>query len=269
MIENLEFLPAWITRAGIPALSVMGFFWKGDEALSEDFKTWLSEKLSGLKLTVPDTSSIDLLGKIFDQIYGPRLFALSTFFRVSAISAVALVIAFFATKAWTHGGPPVGLLKGFIIWVFVLIMILVMNVLIDYLSVTKSRVLIVLMKGFHTKYRTILFIFFDLIGTSVIVFAYTGVFSPSPPETLFDVIRTVIDNAGTLLTIPPVFAFLLTTFMTLLLTILYLTSFKLLARTTHLIHWILPVKTLPVRSIGIVAGILLFCFLEILHALAG
>jgi hypothetical protein len=49
MIENLDFLPAWITRAGVPALSVMGFFWKGDEALSDDFKKWLSQKIMGIQ----------------------------------------------------------------------------------------------------------------------------------------------------------------------------------------------------------------------------
>jgi hypothetical protein len=55
MIENLDFLPTWIKGSAIPASFVMGFFWKGDEALSEDFRKWLSQKILGLKLTVPDT----------------------------------------------------------------------------------------------------------------------------------------------------------------------------------------------------------------------
>ena len=93
MIENLQFLPVWITRAGIPALSVMGFFWKGDEALSDDFKKWLSQKIMGVKLTVPNIAGIEPLGRIFDFIYGRRYFALTTFLRVAAISIVALIVA--------------------------------------------------------------------------------------------------------------------------------------------------------------------------------
>jgi hypothetical protein len=70
-------------------------------------------------------------------------------------------------------------------------------------------------------------------------------------------------------------AFGLTTFMTLLLTLLYLASlmslklFGLIAKATRLAQWMLPVRTLPVRSIGIVAGALLFFFLEIFHAFSG
>src|SRR5262245_40235804 len=92
MNEILQFLPVWITRAGIPALSVIGFFWKGDEALSDDFKKWLSQKMLGVKLTVPNIAGIEPLGRIFDFIYGRRYFALTTFLRVAAVSLVALVV---------------------------------------------------------------------------------------------------------------------------------------------------------------------------------
>jgi hypothetical protein len=93
MIENLDFLPAWITRAGVPAISVTAFFWKGDEALSEEFPKWLSQKILGVNLTVPNISSLEPLSRVFDFIYGRRYFALTTFLRVAAISIVALIVA--------------------------------------------------------------------------------------------------------------------------------------------------------------------------------
>jgi len=79
-------------------------------------------------------------------------------------------------------------------------------------------------------------------------------------------------------------AFFLTTFMTLLLTTVYSVSlmllifFNFLGTTAYMrwlvpenvlsiIRWILPIKTLPVRSIGIVAGAFLFLFLAVLHSL--
>jgi hypothetical protein len=65
---------------------VMAFFWKGDEALSDDFKKWLSQKVMGIQLTVPDMASIEPLGRIFDSIYGRRYFTPTTFLRVAAVS---------------------------------------------------------------------------------------------------------------------------------------------------------------------------------------
>src|SRR5262249_15746266 len=72
-------------------------------------------------------------------------------------------------------------------------------------------------------------------------------------------------------------AFVLTTFLTLFLTTMYSVSlmllmfFNFLGKTAYLrwvvpenllsiLRWVLPVKTLPVRSIGMVAGALVFVF---------
>jgi hypothetical protein len=67
---SFDFLPQWIIAAGAPALSVIAFFWKGDDALSQNFKQWLTEKILQVKLTVPEISSIEPLGKVFDLIFG-------------------------------------------------------------------------------------------------------------------------------------------------------------------------------------------------------
>ena len=261
MIENLDFLPVWITRAGVPALSVMTFFWKGGEALSDDFKKWLSQKVLGVKLTVPDIAGIEPLGRIFDFIYGRRYFAPTTFLRVAAVSLVALVVAslIFAGGAVNQ-----------IAWnlahsnATVLIQMLVTNIVFDYLSITKSRLLIKGITRLDIRGRDVLFVVCDLIATCFIVVIYT-----ITAMLLFDTLddRMEYTRAFGL-------AFMLTTFMTVLLAILYSLSFLSLivfgaiAKATRLMQWMLPVQTLPVRSIGIVAGAILFCFLEIFHGLA-
>jgi len=261
MIENLQFLPAWITRAGVPALSVMGFFWKGDEALSDDFKKWLSQKILGVKLTVPNIAGIEPLGRIFDFIYGRRYVALTTFLRVAAISLVAIVVA---SLIFTGGS------VNQVAWNFthsdttLLMQKLVTNIVFDYLSITKSRVLITGITRLNIRGRDVVFVVSDLIATCFIVVIYTFI------EILFfDTLDEQMEyTRGFDL------AFMLTTFLTLLLTILYalalisLRVFSLIAKATRLMQWMLPIQELPVRSIGIVAGIILFCFLEIFYALA-
>lgn len=261
MIENLDFLPAWITRAGVPALSVMAFFWKGDEALSDDFKKWLSQKIMGINLTVPNIAGIEPLGRIFDFIYGRRYFALTTFLRVSAISLVAIVVA----SLIVAGGS-----VNQVIWnithshVDLLIHKLFTNIVFDYLSITKSRLLIKGITRLNIRGRDVFFVVADLIATCFIVTIYTFC------EILFfDTLDEQMEyTRGFDL------AFMLTTFMTSLLTVLYALSlmslrvFSAIAKATRLIQWMLPIHELPVRSIGIVAGALLFCFLEIFFAVA-
>ena len=88
MLENL---PTWITAAAAPAGGVIAFFWKGDDALSSEFKQWLSQKIAGAKLTVLDISSIEPLGQVFSLIFGNKYFGPMTLLRVSAISIAAFI----------------------------------------------------------------------------------------------------------------------------------------------------------------------------------
>jgi hypothetical protein len=303
---SFDFLPQWIIAAGAPALSVIAFFWKGDDALSQDFKQWLSQKILRVKLTVPDISSIEPLGKVFDFIYGRRYFALSTFLRVAAISTIAIVVAWFVLRR--PGDHIVN------IWVTIqsspanLISVFIVNVFFDYLSVTKSRFLINKIAQFHKKYDVIIFIFIDLIFTAIIVFCYVATWELTAMVPPLWVLNTYVspayalDFAGPLLNfvdslkllnlpslnyMSPTYyslfqAFALTTFLTLLLATVYSISllllmfFNFLGKTPlmrwlvpenmlSIIRWVLPVESLPVRSIGIVAGVFVFVFVAALR----
>lgn len=277
MVENLDFLPAWVTRAGVPAVAVMGFFWKGDEALSEDFKKWLSQKILGMKLTVPNISSLEPLAKVFDFIYGRRYFALTTALRVTAISVVALIV----TSLVVAGGIA-NAIAAFQRTVredlpFV-VNFLLANILFDYVSVTKSRVLIMSITKLTSKGREALFFVSDLLITCFIVWLYAMTFyrilaqTSLPPKYIY--IPMELQTAPPSILFPMI-SFSMTTFMTLLLTILYsfaLMSLRILAvikKAAGIVQWMLPVQTVPIRSIGMVGGALLFCLLEIFHAFAG
>src|SRR5262245_8730770 len=270
MIENLDFLPVWITRAGAPAVSVMIFFWKGDEALSEDFKKWLTQKILGLKLTVPNIASIEPLGKVFDFIYGPRYFGLTTFARVVAISIIALLVVLLPFLSRAKVELNLSEHQDHIKAIF----LVAMNLFFGYLSVTKSRLLIEEAKEF--KHSAIRFFVVDLFGTMGMLAAYRAVVDFAVFGK-WGSVKTMLKGelVETIFVSTPISAFYLTIYMSLLLSLLYLVSlmflkfFGLIAKAVPLILWMLPVKTLPVRSIGIVAGAILFCFLEILHALAG
>jgi hypothetical protein len=68
-------------------------FWSGDDYVSEEFRDWLSRKIMGVKLTAPEISSIEPLGKVFELVYGRKYFAISTFLRVSLVA----ILVFFLT----------------------------------------------------------------------------------------------------------------------------------------------------------------------------
>lgn len=271
----LDYLPQWILAAGTPAAGVIGFFWKGDDALSQEFKQWLTQKILQVKLTVPDISSIEPLGKVFDFIFGRRYFALTTFLRTAGISIIAFAITLFSIA-----GDPISFLLGVAKEEPITsIVALAINVVFDYISVTKSRILIATISKLHRKYAVIIFIFVDLILTTIIIFGY---FDLIHSQLEFDLNAMVYE----LWTFPylPFVAFVLTTFLTLFLTTMYSVSlmllmfFNFLGKTAYLrwvvpenllsiLRWVLPVKTLPVRSIGMVAGALVFVFVAAFRAL--
>jgi hypothetical protein len=275
-----ESLPDWIATAAIPAGSVITFFWKGDDAISPEFNQWLSQKISGAKLTVPNISSIEPLGRVFDLVYGARYFGLGTLVRVSAISIAAFIVCAVALT---------GSVSTVLYYLYVffylpnlvspLFLLLATNIVFDYLSITKSRFLIRKTSKIDANGRAAIVIISDLILTvlliaiyaitvSVFIGALTNIdygnrgFGRHTFEHEYD---DFIDLAQT--------PFLMTASMTLILSMLYSLSLMLLkflglaGAAMNIVWWILPIRSLPIRSVGIIAGTLLFLFLEVYHAL--
>jgi hypothetical protein len=265
------------------------FFWKGDEALSKDFKRWLSQKILLGKLTVPEISSIEPLSKVFDFIYGHRYLALSTFLRTAAISIIALLVALVVFYSSDRPIPAAfGAQQISSLWAvgkaypveFTLAVTL--NIFFDYLSVTKSRFLIDKIVTFQKKYAVIVFIVVDLILTTIILFAYLIVAYSYEPA--FAPGRLSVEEFWRMRAAWEIWsdAFFLTTFLTLLLTTVYSISLTLLMffnflgkraylrwlvpETLSIVRWVLPVETSPVRSIGVVAGAFTFIFVAAFRA---
>ena len=102
MGELQDILPSAIVAAALPSLALALFFWKGDDAISPEFKEWLGQKLSGVKIS-GRRADIEHLGRVFDLVYGSRYFTLSSFLRVAIVSTIAAVIAFVVTAIQDHG----------------------------------------------------------------------------------------------------------------------------------------------------------------------
>jgi hypothetical protein len=78
----LEKLATWLPAWAIPAAVVIYIFWNGDKATPPTIRRWLSETISGAKLTVPDISGIEALGQVFALVYGEKLFGWTTLLSV-------------------------------------------------------------------------------------------------------------------------------------------------------------------------------------------
>jgi hypothetical protein len=213
---------------------------------------------------------------VFDFIFGHRYFALSTFLRVAAISITALGVSIFAIEE-----EPISTLRQILSEPAFYLVFTTLNVLFDYILVTKSRFLIATIAKSHKKYAVIIFIFADIILTIIIAFVYGAIIFGG-----FDLAEfgPVLDTLILVMAIGTwVWAFALTTFLTVLLTTVYSISLILLmfvnflGKTTYmrwlvpenivsLLRWMLPVETLPVRSIGIVAGAFVFLFVAAVRA---
>jgi hypothetical protein len=160
-----------------------------------------------------------------------------------------------------------------------IVLLLSINILFDYLSVTKSRVLIRRTPNMAAKNRAATVVLTDLILTVLIIGAYLvtafvvvdvlayssfkhskfghvgGVefgkhaYASQTHDALFGLFE---------------FPLIATIALTFILSVLYLLALRLLirfgyaGRDMNLVGWILPINTLPIRSVGIAAGIVLF-----------
>jgi hypothetical protein len=275
------YLPQWIVAAAAPAAAVIAFFWKGDDALSPEFRQWLGEKLcaarpaSGFSQQAELTSSgvdrrrsaLDALLAVFDLVFGFGGTWLPSFFRVGVISTIA---AFVVVLGWPSNWDSLTLTLTFLFGgnFAAVIVLVIVNMIFGYISVAKS--MFILRRVRNAKYGTALFFVFDLVATLVVLVAYAIVFESR------DVLFPASDSIGIYGTIGLGAAFFGTTFLTFLLALAYVVAAFLLnllatershpvgvagapLKAWSTVTWILPVKTLPIRSTGIMAGAVVFC----------
>jgi len=240
MADITGLLPTWLANAAIPAGAVMSFFWKGDDAIGPGLKNWLTRKITGQNSSdETEVSTIDPLRHVFDVVYGTRPNGLPSFLRVTLISTLAFLVFLLWLLDFEYWGLELTL---YATWIVVLIPI---NALFDYVSVTKA-LFIMRRIGNVGGGKTLMFLVLDFLCTFLIIMVYAIVVESMGISML----------RGMHWGIP----FLATTFLTFLLTLLYVLAVRVLSglKLRSGISWALPVETLPVRSIGIMAGFLVF-----------
>jgi hypothetical protein len=268
-VDFLSYLPHWVSGAIIPAIGVAAFFWKGDEALSDQFKQWLSERIQNLEISTPHITSIASLNRIFDRIYGPRYFGVDTFLRIGAITSLALFSLILFVSLIDQ--PTLELFKGFFQPPVVAAVTILINLVFDIASVTKARMIINYIDSKKLPYPEILVLLIDVPATGLLLWAYFYVFlysltSVDPSQSALGPILQVLIG---------LYAFMTTTFLTTILIVIFCVSISFLRGASYIgsfrivrwlvpnniilfLRWILPVQTLPVRSIGVAAGALVF-----------
>lgn len=273
MPDLLLQLPQWLTAASIPASAVMTFFWKGDEALSVDFKDWMARKLRGRDSKAQNISYIDPVGSVFAKMYkvNPRgLPSISRVFLISIASFVVIIVPFLMFvgndvdfTTWKF------LFKLVIYDNFIIIVIsLLQNIMFDYVSVAKAIALISALTKSNIKYKTAIYIIADFSITMSIVLAYY--FTSFYTLELYSALIKKLGLSTDFIILPTVYymavlAYIITTLNSVFLTAIFAASARI-SKVWHYALWILPVNSLPIRSIGIIAGILTFFGGIILHA---
>ncbi len=270
MTELQTLLPHSVIAAVLPALALITFFWKGDEALSAEFKQWITQRIYGVDLSASRLSGIEPLSRVFDFIYGARYFSLNSFFRVAGVSTIAAIISFSIPAilnpqgAWENIRNIASTRQSFEI----LLLFLFVNYSFDYISVTKARLIMHGMIVTRLRYTNILFLIVDGVATVLVLNAYAFLFSRVIaffyPVTEHDMFGWMVMFNYFFV----VYAFYGTTFLIFFLTAMYLLSlWSLIAfgvmPVLSLVRWILPVRQLPVRSIGVMAGVILFIGLSV------
>jgi hypothetical protein len=205
---------------------------------------------------------------------------LPSFLRVALISTAALLIILFnlASIIPSEHFEEVFYPLFQFDFIFALIALTFVNVLFDYASVTKALFIMRKIVRFGGV-KTISFLLLDFLVTFLIVVLY--MFATGLLHAVFVWSGKFLELSGAVLEGGVQLAFFATTFLTFGLTLLYVLAVIVL-RFTHGgkmvssfgskvrsgISWALPVKTLPVRSIGIVAGLLVFLISLILPLFA-
>jgi hypothetical protein len=277
MPDLSSYLPAWIMSAAMPASAVIAFFWKGDDALSPEFRKWLTDSIIKLDVSVRNAPLLEVLSQVMNKVYKANPRSFPSLLRVSTISLVFVVSLLVYILVYNYIN-----LEGMPNFEAVIRMLSINNlpflafsIFMDYISAYKSIVIMhrVVNSSHWSKMASFMVIDFTL--TVVIVLAYTaaGILSATfLPD--FDK-----GSAGPLLYL----SFALTTFVNFLLTLVFSLSQKLLrllfaqpsgaddaghSRAWALIVWSLPVQSLPVRSVGILSGSITF-FLSLIAQILG
>lgn len=148
-------------------IGILAIFWKGDDALSESFKSDLSAWLLR-KRTIPIKNPwITFTRQLSDKYFGEKLFSIRSFLKSAIISGAFVIIlcSVFVLSNWINGiDPALAASKIYGIG----IICLALNAVIDFISIVQTRFF--LKKAETTKRYSSIWLGGDFIVSAIISF---------------------------------------------------------------------------------------------------
>lgn len=159
-------------------LGILLIFWKGDEALSTQFKLDLSQWLQSLRATGNEKYWIDIVVYQFSRIFGENHFSKKCIFSSAVLSfAFSSVIAtsilienrvdFSIFSFFIEESTIIEIISGFSVVIFIIFSFLFVNVISDYLSLCETRFILYYLKNY--KFNYLIFFVIDVILSTLIV----------------------------------------------------------------------------------------------------
>lgn len=288
LLRDLGPLGASISIATI----FIAFCWNGDGGISDEFRKTISARLMSLGTYRGPLMWPQLFVRLFDHVFGSHHISWFCFFRSFVASFCAFIVVIFIwytiypedTRAYIET-------VNFMDVKFFIVFFLIFNVVPDYFSLLETRFCIKLLaKSEHIWSITILLLL-DAVFTALIFFTllfFLFYEMPVSSEPSQDIVWTELLERlklGLFLQSkhswePSLGLFFYTTFLTSIWLWLFALSYGalLIAQRMNIafrfLIWSLPVKTYPIRTLGIIGGVLgalsywLFAFLYNLTAVS-
>jgi len=267
-------------------LGILAMFWKGDEAISDEFREAISKWLK--KTITIRTRELwpSIVHAQFERIYGKKHFTFQCFIgsvKISLIAFAVISLSVYITYSYITINY---LLASFVLSIYY-------NIFIDYFSLIKTRYLLNFIIHSKKSMYKIVTLIFDVIFTVVIfnVGSFIVVYVLFIIDPNFLAHRYVFDGLNVDYKAMSNWFYLLTddqefinsdygaaaTNMMLINIIPFFTTFvnsiwialsilgSALLRLAPGVFYILKIDTNPVRSIGLSAGFFVFCLYSILE----
>jgi amino acid transporter len=153
----------------VATLSVLGIFWKADDAFSDEFRDALSKKLQGMKIEPIDVNWSEGFEKIFDRAFGRKHFSWNCFVRscIASILAVILLSALSLSIQPSSFEFSSNVIQAFLAF---LVVFIALNLIPDYFSLLETRWIIGLITRQHSTTFVLILLFLDFILTIAIFF---------------------------------------------------------------------------------------------------
>lgn len=282
----LEILGLGGTGLAVTA-GVLGLFWKGDDAVSDEFRELVSKRLQGIKIESDNANWHQSFIQIFDRIFGKNCLAFRCFLR-SCVASILTVVAIFSIFIYIHPDSlsiAITRMGESYIEVFVITFAFIcFNLLPDYFSLVETRWVMGIMSQKYSVLNVFLFLMLDLLITvsifcivggflffsmayliaiavrvdkSALIYDIIGLLELFYEELIYRGIYLGQDVSGHL----SLGVFFYSTLFTSVWVWLFVISWLFVIYSAHfqrvlaMLQFVLPIKTRPIRAIGEVAAV--------------